>query len=78
VRKGPLAVTRRFAGSALDAVSLSPASGSKGTIEFSSSPVWWSRAAGFRMWNGAPSDRFDAIADARNVFDLIVGIRRDA
>ena len=78
VREGPFAVTRRLTGSALDAVSLSPASGSKGTIEFSSSPMWWSRAAGFRIWNGASSDRFDAIADARTVFDLIVEMRRDA
>jgi hypothetical protein len=70
LRGGPFPVVRRFAGSALAAVSLEPRSFGEGTIRFASAPSPFAMFSGNQRF-AAPLDAFERIGDVQHVYALV-------
>ena len=75
MRGGPFPTVRRFAGSALAAVSLEPRSFGQGTLRFGPAPsplAMFSR----NPTVGTPLDAFEWIGDVRHVYELVAEAAR--
>jgi len=83
VREGPLPAVRRYAGNAIDSTTFEPLLGGRGTIRFVSHlepfATWgsfWGRRNGFSFWQAPTLDAFYEVPNGRDVWAMVVAIRR--
>jgi hypothetical protein len=75
---GPFSSVKRYAGSALGTLEYQPAANGEGTIRFSAAASPFSRNGGFSYINPIQNDAFIGVANARDVYNLILKTTRSA